>query len=739
MNNYSIFKSISKFFLVLTAMVPLIVSRFSVYPFVFGKSVLYTGLVELSLLSAAIYFLFDEHHHASVTFRSHKMQWGILALFLVSLLISTILSTSPYTAFWGSTEKGEGFIYYIHFFVFIILSHVLFEKIDWQRLAKGFMACAVIIALLAWGERFTFSGLDFQPVSSLGNPAYLAAYLILALAFVALTATEEETEKYIESYRVLYIFVGITLLMLQVRGAVLALATGIFGYALYYAWNSRSLAIRRFSALFCLGVVVFSSVFLVTRAHPFWKNVPVLKKFAVVSVESGSVAERVSAWKAGIEGFRQRPVFGWGSEQFETVYNAYGITNIEKYKESWFTAPHNKIIDILVSTGVVGLVAYLLLIGVVLWGIRKRPLAVALFSAYVVQNMFIFDTISSSMVLFAIVGYLLSEKKHQQHDTDTLCSLLLCKIVAVFFIGISIIAFTYIVVIPIQQQRAFSNFLSESSGEKLESLFDDATTPYTSHQGPTRISIVNLLREYDAVKDPRGRTFFIRAVNALVDVHLHDPSDMQTVVPLLESYIDLAVYDSSYFEKADELAKNALRYAPNTYKIIHLRSVALVGMKKYQEAQDLLMSALRVYPNSARTMIYLAWAEHSRSLQPVPLRTKEILARFDEQRWTFEKRDISLLILLLARENANADIRHVSNVGLQRFAHSKYFYQYALAVEIVEKNEAEFSRVLDALTLAPYAATLPIQEWKVLRNSRNWSALSKDPFFADAFGNLSAI
>lgn len=738
MNTPSLYKAISKYLLVLTAIVPLVVTRFSVYPFVFGKGLLYTGLVQLALLFAALYFFFDEHKKPGTSLRQNKYHWAVLVFFFVSLVMSTFFSASPYTSFWGTTEKGDGLFYYMHFLTFVALSNVLFEKIDWQRLSKSFMACALLISLLAWGERFTFSGIDFQPVSSLGNPAYLAAYLILSLAFVAMTAPKEETEKYKESYVVLYLFVGLTLVMLQVRGAIMGLGLAVFGYALYSLFVSRHVYAKKIAAAFCVLFVVGSGVFIATRSDSMWLKVPVLKKFAAISTQSGSVAERISAWKAGIEGFSKRPVLGWGNEQFATVYNAYGVTDVERFKESWFTGAHNKIVDVLVSGGIVGLGAYLALLITVLISLRKKPLAFALFIAYIVQNMFIFDTISSSMVLFAIVGFLFFESKGEPRH-DSLCASSLCKMVSVICVVVVLVSLTYTVVIPFQQQRAFSGFLRVSSGEKLESLYVKATTPYNYHQQPTRIALVNLLRDYDAVKDPQGRLFFTHAVSALEQVYAQDPRDMESAVTLLESYIDLGSFDPTYYAKATALAQAALVYAPNTIKISHLASVALVGEKKYDEALRVLGDLLVRYPRSARTRVYQAVAQSF--VEPARSRetTEQVLSALDDQYATFEKRDYITLLTLLARQQNIEGVLRTTDRALSRSVHDKHLYLFAFAAQLQTKNRDGFSGLLDRLQSAPYAGSLPIQKWRELLQSNNWDELSKDAFFADTFGEFTSI
>jgi tetratricopeptide (TPR) repeat protein len=127
------------------------------------------------------------------------------------------------------------------------------------------------------------------------------------------------------------------------------------------------------------------------------------------------------------EAFKERPVLGWGQENFKIAYNRYFDPEYLYYEGAWFDRAHNKIAEVAVQTGVIGLIGYISIFFFGLLGLmrfirtrsssaeRLLPVCVIMLgSAYVVQNLFLFDTPTSYMMFFsslAFVAFLLKEKK----------------------------------------------------------------------------------------------------------------------------------------------------------------------------------------------------------------------------------------------------------------------------------------------------------------------------------------
>ena len=135
-----------------------------------------------------------------------------------------------------------------------------------------------------------------------------------------------------------------------------------------------------------------------------------LTRFAGISMTEGTTESRLTIWKMSWQGFKEKPVFGWGQENFNLVFNKYYEPILYK-QEPWFDRAHNVFFDRLTTNGIFGLLSYIGLLGAALyylWAKRKNTgLSVedsamfgSMFLAYFFNNLFVFDNLIS-LILFA--------------------------------------------------------------------------------------------------------------------------------------------------------------------------------------------------------------------------------------------------------------------------------------------------------------------------------------------------
>jgi hypothetical protein len=112
-------------------------------------------------------------------------------------------------------------------------------------------------------------------------------------------------------------------------------------------------------------------------------------------------------------------LFGWGPENYHVVFAKYFDPNIfDSTREAWADKPHNAVLEAFVSGGFVGGILYLLwvlsffVLPVYLY--RKKVFSKiefvifeGMFFAYFLQNLIVFDTVTSYMMLFALFGVLI--------------------------------------------------------------------------------------------------------------------------------------------------------------------------------------------------------------------------------------------------------------------------------------------------------------------------------------------
>jgi tetratricopeptide (TPR) repeat protein len=138
-------------------------------------------------------------------------------------------------------------------------------------------------------------------------------------------------------------------------------------------------------------------------------------------------------WDMAWQGFQERPLLGWGPENFTYVFSKY--YNPAMYdQEPWFDRAHNVFLDWVISAGILGLGAYLLLFATTLYylmrstgafigesflqkikslfsrdkdkGLLSVLVLVGFLVAYFTQNIFVFDNLSSLILFFSLLAYI---------------------------------------------------------------------------------------------------------------------------------------------------------------------------------------------------------------------------------------------------------------------------------------------------------------------------------------------
>jgi tetratricopeptide (TPR) repeat protein len=124
-------------------------------------------------------------------------------------------------------------------------------------------------------------------------------------------------------------------------------------------------------------------------------------------------------WRAAIEGFKDRPLTGYGPENHNLVWSAHFDPDIYRLDTDVFDRTHNQFLEILATTGLVGTIAFLgiwLAIGVTLGRAYKAgrlsPAAIAVLSgiqvAYIVYLFFWFIDINSTMLWILLAALIAS-------------------------------------------------------------------------------------------------------------------------------------------------------------------------------------------------------------------------------------------------------------------------------------------------------------------------------------------
>jgi len=385
------FLKISKFFLYLVPFSVVIVSLGTIFPFIVAKAVFFRAVIDLALIFYVLHWAFG----ATTPMRnnSDKNVNKLLPLWRQPLVISVMIFTFFYIlsgffginsdySFWSNFERGEGGFQILHLFIFFFLLVQIFkEEKEWHRLFITSASAAMLMisygigAGLKWAN---FIGPDFcnRFQGSLGNPAYVGTYLLFSIFYSGYLFIKEQVNIKKWCWGILLVVFAFFLLLTQTRGAFMGAGVGFIFFASYMAFVLPSGWLKKISSGGAILAIIFGGVVILFKPNlnplPFCSTAGRLLE---ISISNATFQTRFWTWGSAISGWKDRPLFGWGPENFTEVFDRYFDTrhfNPNAVSETFFDRAHSIYFDYLAQTGILGLLSYLLIFAVFFWQFFKK-------------------------------------------------------------------------------------------------------------------------------------------------------------------------------------------------------------------------------------------------------------------------------------------------------------------------------------------------------------------------------
>lgn len=424
----------SKFLLMLTMLMVVIVTTSTLFPFIVGKYVFFRMVVDTALILFLLGLLFDDQRSPGVYRRISALYKNPLVLavsaFVGVFLIAGFFGVDPHFSFWSNFERGEGGIQMLHFYVFFMLILSLFrEEKDWRELfwwALGGGVLMGVYGLLAGGgmqgfvgARFSDPGFRFQ--GSIGNPAYVAVY-VLFTSFYALYLLATEYKKKLTSSGALMIFgslafFAVIFLLAATRGAFIGLIAAVVVALGYLGFTNKKW--RKKFSIAAAVIVVIVGILVSFQGSPTIQKIPGSRIFDITTTAK-TFQDRAIMWKIAWTGFLDRPALGWGPENYLHIFDADFNTAYFKPAEgfgAWFDRAHSIIFDYLAETGILGFLAYVSMFISLLYIFLKsgkretepdrwaRALFIGIIISYLIQGLVLFDVSVTYINLFTVLAF----------------------------------------------------------------------------------------------------------------------------------------------------------------------------------------------------------------------------------------------------------------------------------------------------------------------------------------------
>jgi O-antigen ligase len=413
--NKNIFKWIVMGGLFIVPFIPFFVSSSFFFPYITSKAFAWRILIEIVFGAWIILAALVPEYRP----KKSLILYSLLA-FLVVIGIADIFGEAPIKSFWSNFERMEGFISLLHLGAFFVVIGSVFDESSWRKWWNTNLIASLIMiiyCLFQIGGAIEIHQGGVRVDGTFGNAAYLAIYMLINIFISILLYIKSRGSNMKWAYILLLIGQTSILYYTATRGAILGLLGGLLLVALLNIRNREEVRVRKLSIGFLAALVVLIGGFFALKNTSFVKNSPVLGRFASISLSEIKTEGRSFVWPIALEGIKERPIFGWGQENFNYVFNQHYKPQMYRI-EPWFDRAHNIFLDWAIAGGILGIIAYLALYGILIYSIWKKDqsltygektLFIGLLAAYFFHNIFVFDHLLSYILFIAILAYIHSQ------------------------------------------------------------------------------------------------------------------------------------------------------------------------------------------------------------------------------------------------------------------------------------------------------------------------------------------
>ena len=613
----NIYKKVIIYGLYFSLLAPLVVIKSTIFPFVFSKAIFFYFIIEILFI---VYLWAWREYPQEFAPKKSPLLLAILAFLGISLTAS-IFGVNFTNSFFSTYERMDGVFSLLNFVAFfVMLSAVLKEKVEWIKFLRVSLFVSFIISFYIFAVYIVkVSWLPYGNVSAtIGNPLYLGAYLIphIFLGF------------YLISYKLLrlnldnlksfwlWFYVVITgfnfwaLVFSAERGPQLALYSGIIiAGILYFIFiiQNKKIAFKKIALISGIAIIA-----LIIISFLSWNTRPIQRLKTIGDFNSASLKSRLITWVIAFEGIKDKPILGWGNGNFIVAegyhYNPERLSAVNIN----FDKIHNKILEVGIDSGFLGLVSYLAIFGIaiyLLFNNRKNndlssSVLIALLIAYFIQNLTVFDSPASYLALFlslAFINFISQEKKEYVSIALKAPFLFILYIIIVF-------CFWQGIWQPWNANKTLNKAigLSERDKTQVNAIYNfyNESLNYNAMPYEARIYLAKFVVDnYNEIGYVKLVYLIHLAEKELEKENKYHPNNI-LIKRFLAQIYDFQIYkDTKYILLEQEQLEQAIKISPNNPFIYYSLGRNFYRQFKEKKAREAFKKYLDIHPNPSNKQV----------------------------------------------------------------------------------------------------------------------------------------
>lgn len=307
-------------------------------PFEVPKATFFGYFVKL----LALFFAYD--------FFTKKPEWKIdskifylIAGLTIWSLITAILGTNIGKSFVGNYYRNDGLLTLFDLVGFALLISYFWKDDFKKKISYTYYISALILSVMTFFE--IMSGrFGLGSATTFGNPNFLAGFLAVSLPFVFYLYKTEKQKFYLIGVFV----IAAAVILIGAVSPIITLILYLILFVIFYFRNKYKYLI--------IGAMIMCA----TCIAYFW-----IRDYSLANSQSFIAEGRMRIYRNIFTGALKRPLFGYGWANVDSAFES-SVWPLKFNNDVYVDKAHSEFLEIFATTGIPGLIIYLILIGSVL-------------------------------------------------------------------------------------------------------------------------------------------------------------------------------------------------------------------------------------------------------------------------------------------------------------------------------------------------------------------------------------